>query len=134
MFLSFALVFITLVGFTLTGPYTLPAGALSLSFGGKKACATTSALVDTTGYLGGLLSGYLVGLIADEWGWNSVWGLLSVAAIGTVVVTAAFFVLDHRSYHQMLVVGQFADSPNNRIEEVSYDDNDDAGGEEEDSH
>jgi MFS family permease len=88
-------VFISLVGFTLTGPYTLPAGALSLSIGGPL-CATASALVDTTGYIGGLLSGYLVGLIAEQYSWNTVWGLLAIVTVATIVVTAAFSLLDYR--------------------------------------
>lgn len=88
-------VFVTLVGFTLTGPYTLPAGALSLSIGGPM-CATVSALVDTTGYIGGLLSGYLVGLLAETYGWSTVWGLLAVVTVATIFVTAAFSLLDYR--------------------------------------
>lgn len=93
--LPLALVFVTLVGFTLTGPYTLPAGALSLSIGGPM-CATVSALVDTTGYIGGLLSGYLVGLLAETYGWSTVWGLLAVVTVATIFVTAAFSLLDYR--------------------------------------
>jgi len=90
---------VTLVGFTLTGPYTLPAGALSLSIGGPM-CATVSALVDTTGYIGGLLSGYLVGLLAETYGWSTVWGLLAVVTVATIFVTAAFSLLDYR--HSLL--------------------------------
>jgi OPA family glycerol-3-phosphate transporter-like MFS transporter len=92
--LALALIFVTLVGFTLTGPYTLPAGALSLTIGGKRLCATTSGLVDTAGYLGGLLSGYFVGYIADNLGWNALWGILGLVTLATMIVTALFSFLD----------------------------------------
>src|SRR5262245_4968627 len=45
------------VAFTLLGPYSYLAGAISLDFGGKQGSATASGIIDGVGYLGGALAG-----------------------------------------------------------------------------
>lgn len=94
--------FITLVGFTLTGPYTLMDGVLALSLGGPSMCATVSATVQATGYSGGLFTGYVVGRLADGLGWVTIWRLLAVATSITVVTTCAFAWLDRRPVYRNL--------------------------------
>ena len=41
------------VAFTLIGPYSYLAGAISLDFGGKQGSAIASGIIDSVGYLGG---------------------------------------------------------------------------------
>src|SRR5215467_9133787 len=51
------------VAFTLIGPYSYLAGAISLDFGGKQGSATASGVIDGIGYLGGVLAGDTVARI-----------------------------------------------------------------------
>ena len=46
------------LGFTILGPYTLPASAISNEYGGKKANATVSGLLDAFSLIGASMSGY----------------------------------------------------------------------------
>ena len=46
-----------LLGFTVTGPYSLPSGALSIRFGGKQMAATMAGLLDAVGTIASMLSG-----------------------------------------------------------------------------
>lgn len=68
------------IGFVLIGPYSLLAGAISLGFGGKKGSATAAGWIDGIGYIGGILSGNLIGSIAQHQGWVSAFRLLAVVA------------------------------------------------------
>jgi sugar phosphate permease len=52
------------VAFTLIGPYSYLAGAISLDFGGKQGAATTSGVIDGVGYLGGVLAGDTVARVS----------------------------------------------------------------------
>lgn len=76
-----------LIGFCLIGPYSLLAGATSLDFGGSQKAASAAGLIDGVGYIGGILSGYAVGSLAQNLGWAmSLSGLgvmCAVVALGT---------------------------------------------------
>ena len=48
-----------------SGPYTLLAGAIAMDMGGRKGSATAAGLIDTAGYVGGTLSGFAVGGLAE---------------------------------------------------------------------
>lgn len=71
---------VALIGFVLIGPYSLLAGAISLSFGGQKGSATAAGWIDGIGYIGGILSGNLIGSIAEHQGWSPAFRLLALTA------------------------------------------------------
>src|SRR5205085_10684197 len=83
---------ISAVAFTLIGPYSYLAGALSLDFGCKQGSATAAGIIDGVGYLGGVLAGDSMARISVTYGWQGAFntlagvGLLSsLAAIGFLV-------------------------------------------------
>ncbi len=80
------LVMLSASAFLLIGPYTLLAGAIAVDLGGRRGAATAAGLIDTAGYLGAVLSGYAVGLVAQGRGWSSAFWLLAVV---TALATAA---------------------------------------------
>jgi len=71
---------VALIGFVLIGPYSLLAGAISLSFGGKQGSATACGWIDGVGYIGGILSGNLIGAIAEHQGWAPAFNVLAITA------------------------------------------------------
>jgi len=81
------LIFIGIVAFCLLGPYSYLAGAFALDFGGRKASAAASGLIDGIGYLGGILAGDTVARIAVSFGWRGVF--VSLAAVSAVSALAA---------------------------------------------
>lgn len=92
-----ALSLVTAAQFFLVGPYSYLAGVMALDLGGKTGNSTASALTDTAGYVGALLSGFGAGWIADTYGWSSVFGgLLAPVCIATCVIAAAFIVVQER--------------------------------------
>ena len=79
------IVIVGLVAFCLMGPYAFLPGAFALDFGGKQAGAVASGLVDGTGYLGGVLAGYVMGKLSVAFGWGGVFmTLASVAAFAAL--------------------------------------------------
>ena len=93
--LTLSLSAIGATAFCLLGPYTLLAGAIAMDMGGRKGSATAAGLIDTAGYLGGTLSGFAIGRLAETGGWASVFQLMAAVA-GVVVVIAAGYGVDHR--------------------------------------
>jgi len=85
-------VMIGLAAFTLLGPYAFLPGAFALDFGGKRAGAVASGLVDGTGYLGGVLAGTLMAHLAVAFGWGGVFVALAVVS-GLAAVGAAYLYL-----------------------------------------
>jgi sugar phosphate permease len=79
---------IGIVAFTLLGPYAFLPGAFALDFGGKRAGAVASGLVDGTGYLGGVLAGTVMARLAVAFGWGGVFVTLALisalAALGAL--------------------------------------------------
>lgn len=94
--LVLSLAAISATAFALLGPYTLLAGAIAMDMGGRKGTATAAGLIDTAGYLGGVLSGVAVGRLAETGGWASVFTVMAVlaAAVGAI---AFGYCLEHRS-------------------------------------
>jgi OPA family glycerol-3-phosphate transporter-like MFS transporter len=89
-----ALILVALAGFLLIGPYSYLAGAISLDFGGKRAGATASGLIDGVGYLfGGVVAGTVVSRMSDALGWQGVFKMLAAVALLSALV-AAFFLAD----------------------------------------
>ncbi len=87
--LGLSLVSITMTALGLLGPYTLLSGAMAMDMGGRKGSATAAGLIDTAGYLGGILSGVAVGGLADSRGWVTAFGVLSVASAGAFLLAVA---------------------------------------------
>lgn len=84
-------VLVTLVGFTMIGPYSYLAGAISLDFGGKQGSATASGLIDGVGYIAGVLAGNSVASISVMWSWKGAFA--SLAAVALLSSLAALFYL-----------------------------------------
>ena len=79
-------ILVGLVGFTLLGPYSYLAGAMSLDFGGQKGSATAAGIIDGFGYMAGWLSGDTIARIAVAWGWRSAFLSLAVVSLLTALV------------------------------------------------
>jgi OPA family glycerol-3-phosphate transporter-like MFS transporter len=79
-------ILVGLVGFTLLGPYSYLAGAMSLDFGGEKGSATAAGIIDGFGYMAGWLSGDTIARIAVAWGWRTAFLSLAVVSLLTALV------------------------------------------------
>lgn len=85
-------ILVGLVGFTLLGPYSYLAGAMSLDFGGEKGSATAAGIIDGFGYMAGWLSGDTVARIAVAWGWRTAFLSLAVVSLLTALVAVVLAV------------------------------------------
>ena len=79
--------FVSLSAFLMIGPYSFLAGAIALDLGGKQGSSTAAGMIDSAGYIGSILSGWGVGIVAERFGWSSVFVLLS--GIGLITAVAA---------------------------------------------
>jgi len=75
-----------LVGFTLLGPYSYLAGAMSLDFGGTRGSATAAGIIDGFGYMAGWLSGDTVARISVHFGWRDTFLCLAAVSFVTALV------------------------------------------------
>ena len=82
-----------LVAFCLIGPYAFLPGAFALDFGGRQAGAVASGLVDGTGYLGGVLAGYVMGRLSVAFGWGGVFVTLATVAAFAALGAAYLYAL-----------------------------------------
>jgi sugar phosphate permease len=85
------LVFISLAGLLLLGPYSFLAGAMSLDAGGRQGAATASGLVDAVGYAGATGALWLTGALAEHRGWSAAFLALALLAVTTAVVALVFY-------------------------------------------
>jgi OPA family glycerol-3-phosphate transporter-like MFS transporter len=85
------------VAFTLIGPYSYLAGAISLDLGGKQGAATASGIIDGVGYLGGVLAGGAVAGISVSFGWKGAFTALAGVALLSSLAAAIFLVEQRRS-------------------------------------
>jgi OPA family glycerol-3-phosphate transporter-like MFS transporter len=74
------LMLIGLVAFALLGPYSYLGGAFALDFGGRRAGAASSGIIDGVGYFGGVLAGDSVARVSVAFGWQGVFVALAVVA------------------------------------------------------
>jgi OPA family glycerol-3-phosphate transporter-like MFS transporter len=88
-------IFVSLIGLVMIGPYSYLAGAISLDFGGKQGSATACGIIDGVGYLGGILAGGAVARLSTVYGWSGAFQALAVVAISTGVV-ALLYLLQQR--------------------------------------
>lgn len=78
--LPLSLTLIGAVAFFLLGPYSFCSGIIPLTLGGKRGSSTAAGLIDSAGYLGGVLSGHGIGSVAQHFGWPAAFQLLSAVA------------------------------------------------------
>ena len=90
-------VMIGVVAFSLLGPYAFLPGAFALDFGGKRAGAVASGLVDGTGYLGGVLAGTVMARLAVAFGWGGVFITLAVVSALAALGAAYLYALNARA-------------------------------------
>jgi OPA family glycerol-3-phosphate transporter-like MFS transporter len=84
------------IGFVLIGPYSLLAGAVSLAFGGKQGSATAAGWIDGVGYVGGILSGNLIGSVAEHQGWNPAFKILALTAGLSCLVSLVYWMRERQ--------------------------------------
>jgi sugar phosphate permease len=84
-----AVLVIGLVAFCLLGPYSYLGGAFALDFGGKRASAASSGIIDGIGYLGGILAGDSVARLSVAFGWRGVF--VALAAVSAVAAAGAVY-------------------------------------------
>ncbi|MEY3607945.1 MAG: Glycerol-3-phosphate transporter [Verrucomicrobiota bacterium] len=80
------------IGFCGLGPYSLLAGYYSVRLRGPALAGTVSGLIDSAGYLAGVLAGSGFGWILDHWGYGTGFGLLAggaAAAAGLALLLPA---------------------------------------------
>jgi sugar phosphate permease len=81
-------IFLSLSGFFLLGPYSMSSGCLTLDIAGSKAAGSATGLIDGLGYIGGALAVWSAGALSDQLGWAEVFMLLSffsLLAVGCAV-------------------------------------------------
>lgn len=74
------LIAIGAVAFCILGPYSFLGGAFALDFGGKRASALSSGIIDGVGYIGGIFAGDTVARVSVEFGWKGVFIGLAVVS------------------------------------------------------
>lgn len=84
---------IGVVAFCLLGPYSYLGGAFALDFGGKRAGAAASGIIDGVGYLGGVLAGGGVARVSVAYGWHGVF--IALAAVSAASALAAGYLYVH---------------------------------------
>ncbi len=80
---------ISLSALLMIGPYSFLGGVIALNLGAKQGSSTAAGLIDGAGYLGSVLSGVGIGVLAEQVGWNAVFLALAGIAVATSVI--AFF-------------------------------------------
>jgi OPA family glycerol-3-phosphate transporter-like MFS transporter len=85
------------IGFVLIGPYSLLAGAISLGFGGRQASATAAGWIDGIGYIGGIMSGKLIGEIATRQGWAPAFLLLAITSLISCAVGLVYWAREKKA-------------------------------------
>ena len=95
-----ALGLISAVSFFLLAPYSYLSGVMALDLGGKRSSSTVAGLSDSAGYLGAILSGQLVGLIAEKFGWSVAFGALAGVCGLTAISGVVYWVVHERMLNQ----------------------------------
>jgi OPA family glycerol-3-phosphate transporter-like MFS transporter len=94
---TLALVMIGGVSFFMCAPYSFCSGVMALDLGGKQGASTAAGLIDSAGYLGAIVSGYGIGSLAQNYGWQTAFlSLAGVAGITTVATVVYWFVQEFK--------------------------------------
>jgi sugar phosphate permease len=81
------LIAIGIIAFCLLGPYSYLGGAFALDFGGKRAAAASSGIIDGVGYLGAVAAGDSVARLSVAFGWQGVF--VTLAAVSALAAAGA---------------------------------------------
>jgi sugar phosphate permease len=87
---------ISVCGFLLVGPLSLPAGVIAISFGGKRACGTMSGTLDAFGSLASILAGPAGKWARDNDRWTDLWGYMAILAGVVTFLSLLYAFLDRR--------------------------------------
>ncbi|HTR41380.1 MAG TPA: MFS transporter [Pseudomonadales bacterium] len=82
---------IGLIGFLSYGPYSLLAGVLAVEIRGKDFVATVAGLVDASGYVAGIVSGYCFGWILDHGGYQLGFHVLGVTTLAAALLCLVLY-------------------------------------------
>jgi len=88
---------IALIGLCLLGPYSYLGGAIAADFGGKRASALSSGLIDGVGYLGAVTAGDSVARVSVAFGWQGVFAALAVISALSALAAGALYVANART-------------------------------------
>ncbi|MEQ8852413.1 MFS transporter [Gimesia sp.] len=91
-----ALTLLSLVAFFLMAPYSFLSGVMAIDLGGKRGCSTVAGLVDSAGYLGAILSGHTVGMIAQYYGWKMAFGGLAGICCTAIIAGVIYWMIQER--------------------------------------
>lgn len=94
---------IGLIGFLSYGPYSLLAGVLAVEINGKEFVATVAGLVDASGYMAGILSGYLFGRILDHGGYQLGFHCLGITTLAAAVLCLGLYGRKNKTISPALV-------------------------------
>ena len=75
------------IAFCLLGPYSFLGGAMALDFGGKRAGALSSGIIDGVGYMGAVVAGDGMARLSVAHGWHGVF--MALAAVSGLAALAA---------------------------------------------
>lgn len=90
-------VLVAVVAFLTIGPYSFLAGAVALDLGGETRGATASGLIDSAGYLGGVLSGDTMARLSVDYGWQGAFFVLAGVALLSAAAASAFYLSERQS-------------------------------------
>lgn len=82
---------LALVGFTLTGPYSLMAGAMAIDFGSRHTSATAAGIIDAVGAVGAIFSGVGMGYLVDNYGWANAFTIVILIAVASTALSATLW-------------------------------------------
>jgi OPA family glycerol-3-phosphate transporter-like MFS transporter len=91
------LVAIGIIAFCLLGPYSYLGGAFALDFGGKRASAASSGIIDGIGYLGAVAAGDSVARLSVSFGWRGVFVTLAAVSAVAAAGSGCLFYLSARA-------------------------------------
>lgn len=77
---------IGLIGFLSYGPYSLLAGVFAVEVCGKDNVGTAAGLIDASGYLAGIVSGYCFGMLLDKGGYWLGFHFLAVVTVAAALL------------------------------------------------
>lgn len=78
--------------FCLLGPYSFLGGAIALDFGGKRAGALSSGIIDGVGYMGAVVAGDSMARVSVSYGWQGVFMVLAiVSALAAIAAGRLYF-------------------------------------------
>jgi sugar phosphate permease len=91
-----ALLLISGVAVFMLAPYTFCSGVLAVRIGGQRGGSTSAGLIDTTGYLGAIVSGFGIGMLAEKYGWATAFGSLAGVALLTLAIAGIYALVNRR--------------------------------------